>query len=122
MALKRMLLGGQMVAIDDQTGELAVADQALQTRPLAISRVSVDGVSKTLPTLLGVDLNTGLSKLTLVPAGSGIFWALGEAAASGGPWLPDGGAELAIDKATADTLQFVTAGGTIDMLVIQEGR
>lgn len=84
--------------------------------------VSVDttATGKTLATLLGEALNTGLKKLTLVPASAGVFWKDGNVAVTDSP-VPTGGVELNIGKTQADTLKFIANSGTIGMMVYQEG-
>jgi hypothetical protein len=120
MAEERTPVGLASGSVETQTGALAVFDR---TVPLSINKVTVDNTvsGKTLTTLLGTALNSRLKKLTLVPASGGsIYWALGEAAAATGPWLPSGGIEIATDKLTADTIVFYAAANC-DMLVVQEG-
>lgn len=82
--------------------------------------VSVTDTSATLATLLSTALQTGIKRLTLVPDSAGIFWNAGVATSSTAP-LPSSGIELSVRKTYADTLQFITASGTVKMQIIQEG-
>jgi len=83
--------------------------------------VSVTDASKTLATLLGTALQTNVKRITLVPDSSGIFWIAGTAVAATSAPLPSSGVELSVRKTYADTLQFITASGTVKMQIIQEG-
>ena len=108
-----------LLAADPITRALRVAEKLTL---LGLARVGVDATAggQSLEQLLGSALHDRLKRLTLLPAASGIFWALG-AADSSGPWLPAGGVELPCEKDEADQLRFITASGTVDLMVVEEG-
>jgi hypothetical protein len=103
------------------TGALLVDARSAVTLVGGPDVVTVDSTAtgKTLATLLGKALSAALSKLTLIPATAGVYWASGSASAASAP-LPIGGVEVAIGKTEADLLKFYAAS-SITMTVVQEG-
>ena len=92
------------------------------TQEIKIRKVSVDSTAdgQSLASLLGEDVMENLLRLTLEPASSGVFWKESAVSSSDAP-LQAGSNELLITKEIADSLRFITASGTVDMTVIQEG-
>jgi hypothetical protein len=84
------------------------------------SLVTVDTTAggKSLATLLGANLNNGLTRLVLLPSAAGIYFASGSASASSAP-LPAGGLDVPIRIDQANLLRFY--GSSIGMTVMQIG-
>ncbi len=130
MANKKVYAGSADLVFDEDSGALLVkiGDAEINIDPaektlLLLATVTVDDTAdgKTLETLLGSALPAELKLLTLVPAASGVRWAMSAAPDSSGPWLPQSGVELQTLKAAADALKFNTASGTAEMMVVCEG-
>ena len=81
--------------------------------------VTVNTVSKTLEGL-GITLQDNVKRVTIIPDGTGIYWADGTASSSSAPF-PVGGLEIYCRKASIQGHEFVTASGTVNMQVLQEG-
>ena len=105
------LEGGNLASILANLGAVVLAGP--QT-------VTVDSTAngKTLQTLLGSALNTGLKRLVLLPAGPGIAWAWGNAA---GTEVDLVAGSFPYNKAGADNLHFKAKGDSVAMAVIQIG-
>ena len=143
MAIERVMLWGQMIAIDPETGRLGVTtDAAVDIGDVGVlnaagekvnpaeqfsylagpDEISIDDTAtgRTLAAMLSAALETGLRRLTLIIQSAGASWAAGSATA-GTNELPAGVYELNVTKAQADTLKFITATGTVKASVLQEG-
>ena len=68
---------------------------------------------------MGITLNSNLKRITLIPAGTGIFWADGTAIGGVNPF-PSGGMEIECTSDKIATREFITSAGTVKMSVIQE--
>ena len=82
-------------------------------------KLTVDGSSKTLEQL-GLTLNSATKGLRFIVPTAGIFFNYGAATADSAPLLVGAWAE---DEAAAvlETLQFITAGGSVAMFVEEVG-
>ena len=93
------------------------ASETILDGPDLVSVINTTG-GNTLATLLGKAVKNSLTRLVLIPASAGVFFASGAAAATSAP-LPTGGIEFPCRKSEADALKFF--GTTIAMTVIQIG-
>lgn len=93
------------------------ASETLLAGPDLVSVVATSG-GNTLATLLSKALNGALTRLVLIPASAGVYWASGAASGNSAP-LPAAGIDLPIRKSEADLLKFY--GATIAMTVLQIG-
>ena len=75
---------------------------------------------QTLSTLLGKAVFSSLTRLVLIPASAGIYFASGAASAASAP-LPAAGIDLPCRKSEADELRFVVAGDAVGMTIVQVG-
>ena len=83
-------------------------------------QVTVTTTSKKLSEL-GVVWKSGLRRVTLIPAGTNIYWANGGKAKSGVNLLPLAALEIDCSKAVIEKFEFVMSSSTQTISVIQEG-
>jgi hypothetical protein len=90
----------------------------IPAQTIQIDKVTVTNASKTFAEL-GVTISPQLMRISIQPATTGVFWAMGTATTSS-PQLFNGFSNFICTGASLTTMEFIVASGTIEMTIVQE--